>query len=229
MRQPDPPAVDGPGGLLTTDPWQMTLGERAALEGLVVRLAPRLAIEIGTAEGGSARCIARHSEEVHLFDRTHAAGLADELPNAVLHTGDSHVLLPAALERMAAEGRTVDFALVDGDHTAWGVQRDMEDLLDSPAVRRSVIVAHDSANEYVRAGLEACGLDRRPEVAFFDLDFVPGHLSASGAYVGAIWGGLALVVVDPEARGEHAQQLVRDLVPAGEMLQVARRVMLVDG
>ena len=35
----------------------------------------------------------------------------------IAHTGDSHVLLPAFLERLAEAGRTVDFALVDGDHT----------------------------------------------------------------------------------------------------------------
>ena len=221
----DPPAVDGPGALLSPEPWQMTLGERAALEGLLARLRPALAVEIGTAEGGSARCLARHCEELHLFDRVHPAGLADELPNAVLHTGDSHVLLPAVLDRMAAAGRTVDFALVDGDHTAWGVQRDMEDLLESPAVRRTVIVAHDAANEEVRAGLEACGLDVRPEVAFFDLDFVPGHLSAREPYEGAIWGGLALVIVDPGAWGDRAQHLAREFVPAADLLRVARGAM----
>ena len=42
-RRPDPalrPAL-APAGLLAHDPWQMTLGERAALEGLLARLKPR--------------------------------------------------------------------------------------------------------------------------------------------------------------------------------------------
>ena len=215
-------SMDGPGGLLSPEPWQMTLGEKAALEGLVARVRPRLAIEIGTAEGGSARCLARHCEEVHSFDLAHPAGLADELPQLVLHTGDSHVLLPAALERMAEAGRTVDFALVDGDHSADGVRRDVEDLLASPAARRTVIVAHDAANEEVRAGLEACELGARPGVAFFDLDFVAGHLSARGDYAGTIWGGLALIVVDPGARGEDATWAAREFHPAADVLRVAR-------
>ena len=218
-------SMDGPGGLLSPDPWQMTLGERAALEGVLARVAPRLAIEIGTAEGGSARCLARHCEEIHSFDLRHPEGLADELPQVVLHTGDSHVLLPAALERMAVAGRTVDFALVDGDHTTAGVRRDLEDLLASPAVRRTVILAHDAANEEVRAGLEACGLDARPEVAFFDLDFVPGHLSARGDYAGTIWGGLALVVVDASARGDEATWAAREMHPAAEVLRAGRAAL----
>jgi hypothetical protein len=214
--------MDGPGGLLSPEPWQMTLGERVALEGVLSRVAPRLAIEIGTAEGGSARCLARHCEEIHSFDLRHPAGLTEELPQVVLHTGDSHVLLPAALERMAAAGRTVDFALVDGDHTADGVRRDLEDLLASPACRRTVILAHDAANEEVRAGLEACALEDRPEVTFVDLDFVPGHLSARGDYEGTIWGGLALVVVDPEAHAEAATWAARELRPAAEVLRAGR-------
>ena len=48
--------------LFQRSPWQMTAGERAALDGLLRNLAPRLSIEIGTAEGGSLRCIAERSQ-----------------------------------------------------------------------------------------------------------------------------------------------------------------------
>ena len=56
-RHATAPAPRRPAGLLAPDPWQMTLGERAALEGLLARLRPALAVEIGTAEGGSTRCL----------------------------------------------------------------------------------------------------------------------------------------------------------------------------
>ncbi len=46
----------------------MRYGERFALEGILESLKPRLAIEIGTAQGGSLRRIAAHAEEVHSFD-----------------------------------------------------------------------------------------------------------------------------------------------------------------
>jgi hypothetical protein len=221
----EPHGLDGPAALLAHDAWQMTLGERAALEGLLVRLAPSLAVEIGTAEGGSTRCLARHASEIHSFDLTHPVGLTGELPSVITHTGDSHVLLPAFLERLAAAGRCVDFALVDGDHTAEGVCRDVEDLLASAAVRRTVILVHDTANDAVRSGLEAAVVEDHASVAYVDLDFVAGHLSARGAYAGQLWGGLGLIVVDPAARA--ARESVRDdtFHPAGELLRVARGVL----
>jgi peptidoglycan/LPS O-acetylase OafA/YrhL len=223
-RRPDParrPAL-APAGLLAHDPWQMTLGERAALEGLLARLKPALAIEIGTAEGGSTRCLARHCAEIHSFDLVHPDGLTGELPMVRTHTGDSHALLPAFLERLAAEGRTVDFVLVDGDHTAGGVLRDVEDLLASPALGPSVIVMHDTTNEDVREGLLAASLDGHPSVAYLDLDFVAGHLSGTGAYAGQLWGGLGLVIVDPAARAERASVTEGLFEPAGELLRAAR-------
>jgi Methyltransferase domain len=218
----EPHRFDGPAGLLAPDPWQMTLGERVALEGLLVRLAPAVAVEIGTAEGGSTRCLARHAREIHSFDLVHPEGLTDELPAVIAHTGDSHVLLPAFLERFAAAGRSVDFALVDGDHTADGVRRDVADLLASPAVERTAIVVHDTANEAVRSGLAALALDDHPAVAHVDLDLVAGHLSAGGAYHGQLWGGLGLIVVDRESRAVRSRVREHAFHPAGELLRMAR-------
>lgn len=221
----EPHRFDGPAELLSPDPWQMTLGERAALEGLLVRLAPGVAVEIGTAEGGSTRCLARHAREIHSFDLVHPAGICDELPAVVAHTGDSHVLLPAFLERFAAAGRSVDFALVDGDHSADGVRCDVADLLGSAAVARTAIVVHDTANEEVRSGLEALALADHHSVAYVDLDFVPGHLSVGGAFAGQLWGGLGLIVVDREARAGRAFVTERAFHPAAELLRVARDVL----
>jgi len=174
--------------------WQMTLGERAALEGIVSALRPQLAIEIGTAEGGSLARIAANSGEVHSFDLAHSA---ERLwpDNARLHSGDSHELLPAFLAELTDARRSVDFVLVDGDHTADGVRQDIEDLLASPAVDRTVIVIHDALNGEVRRGINAAGLSR-PEVVHHDLDFIPGHLSGSGEYEGHLWGGLGIAFVD---------------------------------
>src|SRR5215212_5835999 len=107
----------------------MSFGERAALEGVMSQLRPKLAIEIGTAEGGSLARVAAHSEEVHSFDLVPPAEKARALGNVTFHTGDSHALLPELLTRFADEGRNVDFALVDGDHSAEGVHQDMLDLV----------------------------------------------------------------------------------------------------
>ena len=48
--------------------WAMTYGDRVALEGVLSMIKPRLAIEIGTAQGGSLKRIAAHSADVHAID-----------------------------------------------------------------------------------------------------------------------------------------------------------------
>ena len=185
------PLLDG------TDRWQMSFGERAAMIGLLSELRPRLAIEIGTAEGGSLRRIAAYSEKVHSFDMVEPDAGIKELPNVEIHTGDSHVLLPETLAQLSEAGLNVDFALVDGDHSAEGVARDMRDLLDSPAVGTTVIVMHDSMNEEVRRGLELVDYDAWRKVRYVELDCVAGYLFRDPLEK-ELWGGLALVVVDAE-------------------------------
>ncbi|MCW3064699.1 MAG: hypothetical protein JWN32_1871 [Solirubrobacterales bacterium] len=182
--------------ILAASPWQMTFGERAALEGILSQLRPGLAIEIGTAEGGSLARLARHSERVHSFDLVRPTAAAAQLENVTLHTGDSHALLPELLAELTAAGTNVDFVLVDGDHTAAGVERDVRDLLASPALRRTIVILHDALNDDVREGLERIDYAAEPKVVYVDLDFVGGHLSDGGPFHHQLWGGLGLLVLD---------------------------------
>ena len=168
-----------------------------ALQGILTSLEPRLSIEIGTAQGGSLSRVAAASGAVHSFDLEHDPQ-RDWPANVHLHSGDSHELLPAFLAELARGDRNVDFVLVDGDHAADGVRRDVEDLLASPAIARTVIVLHDTLNDEVRRGITAAGAEDRPEVVLFDLDFVGGHLSVAGEYENYLWGGLGLILVDRE-------------------------------
>jgi hypothetical protein len=188
--------------LLHDSDWQMSFGERAALEGVLSALSPRLAIEIGTAEGGSLRRLAAHSEEVHAFDLSFE--LLDReidgerFDNVVFHAGDSHVLLGETLTEIAREGRRVDFALVDGDHSPEGVKRDIEDLLSAEAVADTVILVHDTMNELVRSGLERVAYEEFPGVGYVELDFVPGYMFREPSLRHELWGGLGLIVVESE-------------------------------
>jgi Methyltransferase domain len=224
------PAPRSGAPLLQDAEWQMSFGERAALEGLLSQLKPRLSIEIGTAEGGSLARICAHSEEVHSFDLVEPDEKARELPGVELHTGDGHVLLPAFLAQLAQEKRNVDFVLVDGDHSTEGVRRDMEDLLDSPAIGRTVIVAHDTANEVVRAGLDAVVYEAYPKVAYVELDFVAGYVFDEESLRNEMWGGLGLVVIEA-SRPAYFGNAVRQerYVPAFELLREARDRRLAPG
>jgi hypothetical protein len=176
--------------------WQMSFGERAAIEGVLAQLRPRLSLEIGTAEGGSLRRIATHSERVISFDLVEPEPAVKELANVELRTGDSHELLPIELERLAETGEAVDFVLVDGDHSADGARGDVADLLGSDVIANTVILAHDSLNQEVRRGLEEVPYAEFEKVAFVDLDFVGGYVPAESPTMGECWGGLALIVVD---------------------------------
>ncbi|WP_354699207.1 hypothetical protein DSM112329_04916 [Paraconexibacter sp. AEG42_29] len=211
-------------GDLFDDPvWQMALGERAAIEGILSALQPQLAIEVGTAEGACLGRIAQHAQEVHSFDLvTPQLDLPDHV---TLHTGDSHQLLPAFLAELAEAGRSVDFALVDGDHSSEGVRRDVEALLASPAVTDTIIITHDTGNERVRAGLDAVPYGAYPKVAHVDLDFVPGHLGQD-RFPGELWYGLGLIVVDAAQPAYGSGAAVQtDRHHGGALLSVARDVL----
>ena len=203
---------------------QMSGGERAALEGVLSALQPRLAIEIGTAEGATLGMIAAHAAEVHSFDLFEPVLESGALPNVTLHTGDSHALLPAFLDELAAAGRNVDFVLVDGDHSSDGVRRDIEDLLDSPALANTTILAHDASYPTVRAGLEAVDYAARTKVAEVDLDWVAGYIFTNAHFANELWGGLAWIVVDatrPADAGPPEQQ--RYVPLQAPLLEQARR------
>jgi hypothetical protein len=210
-----------------SDPhWQMSFGERAALEGLLAQLRPALAIEIGTAEGGSLARIATHAKRVHSFDLVEPPASAKALANVEFHTGDSHVLLPALLERIAKSRLNVDFVLVDGDHSEEGVFHDLHDLLWSDALAKTVIVAHDTTNDVVRMGLERVPYTQFPKVAYVDLDFVPGYLAREGPFRGQLWGGLGLVIVDVEGAWPQKQEPRQQrFYPAWSLFRLARDAM----
>jgi hypothetical protein len=180
----------------------MTLGERAALEGIISQLKPALALEIGTAQGGSLECLTAHSREVHSFDRQLPPN-ADRFQGSVhFHNGDSHQLLRPWLDGIRQQGRHIDFALADGDHSAAGVRADIEDILGS-GVLKGVLLMHDSMNPTVRRGLNAVEFSAYPSVRYVDLDFVTGHLGRRrGEFRGELWGGLCLAVVGaPDTAG----------------------------
>jgi hypothetical protein len=176
--------------------WQMTNGERVAYEGTLAFVRPELAVEIGSAMGGSLERTAAYSGHVHSFDRVEPGPVARTLANVTFHTGNSHVLLSPWLETVVRDGATIDFAHVDGDHTPAGVAQDITDILRCPAFD-GVMVLHDVMNQSVRDGLDLVGFERFPDVVYVDYDFVPGHMTrARDRSYRELWGGIGLVLVD---------------------------------
>ncbi len=148
---------------------------------------------------------------MYSIDIDHAPVADWTLDNVELRTGSSVDLLTPLLSELAAAGESVDFALVDGDHSYEGAKRDLESLLASPSTSRSVILVHDTMNPEVRAGVEGVGLDRYPQVVYYEMDFVPGYVYRKGAARGTAWGGLGLVLTDLSRAEPYADAPRQDL------------------
>jgi hypothetical protein len=173
----------------------MSPGERAALEGVLSFVEPRLSIEIGTYSGGSLESISARSAKVHSFDlASHPSLTQERFPNVEFHIGDSHELLPLFLRELELSDRTIDFVFVDGDHSADGVRRDVLDLLESPCTPETVILVHDTLNADVRTGLERVDFSTFDSVCFVDLDLVQGRVAKDGPQANKLLWGLGMVV-----------------------------------
>src|ERR1039458_8962208 len=185
--------------------WQMTSCEQFALQGLLRRLSPVLSVEIGTYRGGSLQVLSRFSETVISLDIDPgvATRLAGKFSNVQFRSGDSSRLLPDLVRELNEQKRPVVFVLIDGDHSAEGVRRDIEALLELQPQQRVVIILHDSFNPACREGMRAANLAKSPYVHHVELDFIPGiyHFDAyDTAEARSMWGGFACAVLLPEKR-----------------------------
>lgn len=204
--------------------WQMEPGERMAFIGLLSSLRPKLAIEIGTSLGGSLSVIAKFASEVYSVDID--PGVAETLrgsfPNVHFLTGDSGKVFPELLRRLADDGRTPDFVLIDAKHTEPGVRRDIAPLLEVRPRDRMYVLVHDSFNPGCRRGITSVPWGDSPYFRSLELDFVPGtiydgrrdslHPDRTDADVkGRMWNGLALALFLPDQRisGEKGMVMMR--------------------
>jgi predicted O-methyltransferase YrrM len=135
------------------------LRELAPLIALLRRRAPRVVVEIGTAQGGTfyAWCRVAEPDAVLVsidlpggpFGGDRAAPESSALrgygrPGQQLHfiQDDSHDVKTLARVEEILGGREIDFLMIDGDHTYEGVRQDFE--MYAPLVGRgSPIAFHD--------------------------------------------------------------------------------------
>jgi hypothetical protein len=182
--------------------WHMQFSERAALLYVLSRMKPEVSIEIGTFQCGSLRPIAAASKRVFTFDIDENQHRVRPLfRNVTFVTGDSAVTLPGVIDQLNRGREEVNFILVDGSHEEAGVTADLLQCLRYiPKRSATMILAHDSSNPAVRAGLMNVDWNTFPHVHTVDLDFVPGMLYDRPDINGQIWGGLAAILMLPKHR-----------------------------
>lgn len=185
--------------------WQMLLAERMALTGLLARLRPRNALEIGTYHGGSLSLIAEFAERVWAVDIDPEVPTRFAVPaNADLRIGPADGLVAGIMDELAARGVALNFILIDADHSTDGVRRDIETVIGrfSSPKEPCFIAIHDSGNPACRQGILQADWASCPFVHAVELDFVPGQIieHAVGPDRGEVWGGLALAYLTPTPR-----------------------------
>lgn len=187
--------------------WQMTNCERFALASLLERLEPDLSLEIGTYRGGSLQVLSRYSKKVISLDidPTVETRLAKFFNNVEFRAGDSRALLPSVVSEINSTDALLGFVLIDGDHSAEGVQRNIEAVLKIQPKRRIVIILHHSFNADCRQGMRNARWADCPFVHYVELEFIPGiyhFLAYDTAEARTMWGGFACAVIEPNPRSE---------------------------
>jgi hypothetical protein len=188
---------------VASDRWQMMPWERIAITGLLARLRPKMALEIGVYHGGSLTLTSQFANEVIAIDIDPDVVNRFNVPaNTEIWIGDSADLISRALTRTEDRDLPLNFVLIDADHSAAGVTRDIEQVLRYRPREPMVILIHDSGNPDCRQGILNADWNCNPHVQFVECDLVPGqiieHTVKAGR--GEVWGGLAIAYLNAEIR-----------------------------
>ena len=175
--------------------WWMSPSERVGLIFVLEHLRPKVAIEIGTKNGGSLQVLS------HFCDRVYSIDIDPDVPqrlqgkfaNVEYLIGPSDQMLPPLIDRLQNEAAELSFALVDGDHSREGVLKDINNLLRFRPSVPFYIIMHDSFNPQCRLGLKQADWLANPHVHAVELDFIAGAVNSAPNFRNQLWGGLALV------------------------------------
>lgn len=182
--------------------WDMNHPERLALIAILSHLNPLCSIEIGIPKDGSLSLISQYSKMVFSIDTdSNIPSKFSHLKNVNFFIAPSSAILPTLLHELDAENVPVEFILIDGDHSAEGVKRDIDFLLSYIPKKPLYVVLHDSFNPECRRGMLEANWEKSLYVHQIDIDFIPGRLVEDGeATHGEMCGGLALAYLKPEIR-----------------------------
>ena len=193
------------GDLFHIDPnieWQMDTAEQMTLLAFAQRLRPQCVIEIGSRFGGSMQVFSRYAQRVIScdIDPTCQERFGYRYQNAEFVTGPSQETLPPLLARLEQEQVQVSMLLIDGEHSADGVQGDIHALMNYRPACNLYVLMHDCFNPAARRGIRTARWSDSPYVHAVEVDFVPGVLHHKSEFYRQLWGGFALAVLSPARR-----------------------------
>src|ERR1019366_6042644 len=123
----------------------------------------------GTYYGGSLSLISQFSKMTYSIDIDPT--VPQRLKNIAsvrFLTGSSDVIVPRLLAELNKEGIPVEFILIDGEHSAAGVKRDVAWLSHYVPMKPLFVALHDSFNPDCRRGMLEAAFERLgggPELA----------------------------------------------------------------
>ncbi|WP_431158561.1 class I SAM-dependent methyltransferase [Winogradskyella poriferorum] len=182
-------------------PWSMTTAEKCTLIQLLGKIKPKVAIEIGTFNGGSLQAISRFSDKVYAIDISpeQRDERCEKFKNVEYLIGNSKDILPQLVDEINKSDEKVEFILIDGDHSTKGVASDIENILQILPKSTITIIMHDSFNPTCRKGMSLPNYTKNPFVHEVELDFVTGAFNHDGLYR-EMWGGFGLIQMQPNKR-----------------------------
>jgi hypothetical protein len=185
--------------------WQMTQCEKFVLKSILDKADTKVAIEVGTFEGGSLQLISSKIEKVFSLDINSETqnSLKNEFKNVEFLIGDSKILLPKLIENLQSEAAPLGFVLIDGDHSTEGVRNDINAVLRFVPNRPIYVLIHDSFNPECRQGIRNADWNKCPYVHFLEIDFVSGmyfNTALECIQSKSMWAGLAVAIMLPEKR-----------------------------
>ena len=181
--------------------WSMSRSEQYALIFLLQKIKPEVSIEIGTFNGGSLQVISKYSKKVYAIDYEPSIveKLMGKFDNVEFLIGDSKKILPELIQKIIKNSETLEFALIDGDHSHEGVLTDITNMLNYQPKTNLHIILHDSFNPICRSGMKAYVYDKNPYVHGVELDYISGIYEPDGLKR-QMWGGFALIFLRKEKR-----------------------------
>lgn len=182
-------------------PWSMTRAEQAVLIQLLNTTKPKVAIEIGTYNGGSLQVISKFSEKVYALDldASYRDKRCEDLSNVEYLIGNSQNIMPQLADKINKSDDVVEFILIDGDHSAKGVLEDINNVLKLIPKSAITVILHDSFNPDCRRGMKAYNYNNNPYVKHVELDYVTGAFNHDNLYR-EMWGGFGCILMSPQKR-----------------------------